>query len=55
MKTSDERKRDSVLTTEVFRELGRRRWKNKSEAERSAHGKMMADAKAKKDERERKR
>jgi len=44
---ASEKKEESVLTREVFRELGRRRWRGKTKAERSAHGKMMAKRKAK--------
>jgi hypothetical protein len=37
------------LDREVFRELGRRRWRGKSDVEKSEHGKMMARAKERKE------
>jgi hypothetical protein len=38
-----------ALDRETFRELGRRRWRGKSDVEKSEHGKMMARAKEKKE------
>jgi hypothetical protein len=40
---------DSPSLSDLARALGKRRWEGKSKAERMAHGKMMAEARAAKE------